>query len=465
MLGPQKIESYIGSETSKAFLFGLYVGLSLLLFVSWLDPARDSIFHKATNIYGIQALAGAILGGWRIWKRADSPKTVPAVSLIWICVGLAMWAMGQAVWTWATIRVADVPYPWWSDIFYLASDLFWLVALLMIFRSLRRPILPAISPFTKVLIPIAVSLLLTGLPTWINLRVNPVFTIRPGVIATDFIYIFLTFSSLILAISLLVGENSQIPYPLHQCIRYLCAASAIDAIATLAFTVTVKFPAPHTWGYYNGNWVDWLFLTAMYCWGVSTLKWPIRQEQLEYTFHTRRGKLPVADIYRAVDIEQGYPEFASFTDPDSIRWILKHIPSCWRVIKLGRVVVGSTFLFPVPRHLIKKIENARTNEYQTKSQEMVKEIRILERRLFDEVKKSPVTWDCLYLADASVLPKHRRRGLAFRSFKETIESILSEHDARNIEVYCWPTSLAGTKLAEGLRKHLEARHTPVKIIS
>src|SRR4030095_9377931 len=133
--------------------------------------------------------------------------------------------------------------------------------------------------------------------------------------------------SLILAIGLVVGENSQIPYPLHQCIRYLCAATAVDAIANMAFTVTVKLPATQTWGYYNGNWVDWLFLTAMYCWGASTLKWPIRQEQLEYTFHTRAGKLPLTDIYRAVDIEEGHPEFASFTDPGSIKWILKYTPN------------------------------------------------------------------------------------------------------------------------------------------
>lgn len=461
---PHKIESYIGSDRSKAFLFGLYVGLSLLLCVSWLDPARNSLLHKATNIYGVQALAGAILGGWRIWNRAESPKAAPAISSIWICLGLAAWAMGQPIWTWASIHFPYVPYPWWSDIFYLASDLFWLVALLMIFRSLRRPILPAIGPFTKVLIPIAMSLLLTGLPTWIASRVNPE-SIKPWVIATDFVYIFLTFSSLILAIGLVVAENSQIPYPLQQCIRYLCAATAIDTVATLVFTVTAKLPETYTLAYYDGNWVDWLFLTAMYCWGTSTLKWPVRQEQLEYTFRTRRGGLRIEDIYRAVDIEDEYSEFVSFTDPGSIDWILRNIPSCWRVIKLGRRVVGSTFLFPVPRHLIKRIEDAQTDEHQTKSQEMFREIRMLERGLFDEVKKSQVTWQCLYLADASVLPKHRRRGLAFKSFKETIESVVRQHKARKIEVYCWPTSLASRKLAESLRKHFEAQHIPVKIIT
>jgi|ERR1051326_5507886 hypothetical protein len=460
-----KLESYIDSDWSKAFLFGLYVGLSLLLFVSWLDPARGSVFHKATNIYGVQALAGAILAIWRIWEKAESPKASTAIPLIWICSGLAAWAIGQPVWTWASIRTVEVPYPWWSDLFYLASDLFWLVALMTIFRSLRRPILPAISPFTKIVIPIAVSLLLTGLPTWIVTRVNHE-SINPWVIGTDFIYIFLTFSSLILTIGLVVGENSQIPYPLQQCIRYLCVASAIDAIATLAFTVTEKLPATFALAYYDGNWVDWLFLTAMYSWGASALRWPVRQEQLEYTFHTRRGGLPIEDIYRAVDIEHAYPEFASFfTDPDSIKWILKHIPSCWRVTKLGRAVVGSTFLFPVSRHLTKKLEDTVTDEHQTLSQERLRDVRLLERQLFDEVKKSPVSWECLYLADASFLPKHRRRGLAFKSFKETIESLVQEHTGGKIEIYCWPTSMAGRKLFESLRKYFEAQNIPVKIIT
>src|SRR5438270_774678 len=115
----RKSETVIPSEVGKAFLFGLYVGLSLLLFISWLDPAHDSSLAKATNIYGVQALAGAVLGLWRVWQRGDDPRRTPATVSVWICIGLAAWTVGQGLWTWASFRIAEVPYPWLSDVFYL----------------------------------------------------------------------------------------------------------------------------------------------------------------------------------------------------------------------------------------------------------------------------------------------------------------------------------------------------------
>src|SRR3712207_9008597 len=68
-------------------------------------------------------------------------------------------------------------------------------------------------------------------------------------------------------------RSTLFPYTtLFRSIRYLCFATAIDAGAILAFTVTTKFAEKNPWAYFNGNWVDWLFLTAIYCWGVSVRK-------------------------------------------------------------------------------------------------------------------------------------------------------------------------------------------------
>ena len=162
-----RVETRLTADGGKAFLFGLYIGLSLLIVLSWLDPVHDSFLHKASNIYGVQALVGGVLGLWLISKRADKAQASPAISSVWISMGLVVWTVGQALWIWASFKIAAVPYPWWSDIFYLASDLFWLIAIYMIYSSLDRPRLPAVSPFTKVLIPIGISLVLAGVPTWI----------------------------------------------------------------------------------------------------------------------------------------------------------------------------------------------------------------------------------------------------------------------------------------------------------
>lgn len=448
------VERSSADDRSKAFLLGLYIGLSLLLFLSYLDPDHLSRFHKATNIYAIQALAGALLGFWRLRKSANNPKSLPALASVFISIGLAVWVIGQALWTWATFWYGEDKYPWFSDIFYMSSNVCWLSVLLMIFKSIERPILPAISSFAKVLLSIGVSLLLTGVPTWIASRLDPSsFTF--GKIACDFLYILLTFSTALLAVGLWLGDNRPTPYPVNQCIRYLTLASAFDAFAILAFTIAVKLPPGYTLEYYNGNWVDWLFLTAMYFWGVSALKWPVREETLNYSFHTTRSKVVrVEDVYRAIDIANDYSQNAPLINSESVSWILDKIPGCWGVIKLGQQVVGSTFLLPVPRDLMARLYEAEPKKYKTDAQ-MYEEVQKREREIFEEAKKSSPTWDCLYLAHASVLTKHRRRGLAFKSFSAAIKNIKTEHDKPHIDVYYWSITTERTKLAEKLGTHFD----------
>jgi hypothetical protein len=434
---------------SKAFLLGLYLGLSLLLLVSHLDPNHDSPLHKATNIYAVQALAGAILGFWRIRKRAENPRKTPALASVWICFGLAIWVIGQGLWTGGSIKFGEDQYPWWSDIFYIASDLCWLVALFYIFKSLDRRRLIENGPFITIATT-ALGLLVSGFVyvDRILIIAKKGFLSLP-ILTCDLTYILITFLSMILAVALVFGEeNAEIPFPVHQCIRYLCAATAIDACAILAFTVTDKIAENEPFGYFNGNWVDWLFLTAMYCWGVSVLKCPIRREELQYTSGTRRSGLQEDDIYRASEIAESYSQATHGIEAraiysDSIRWILDTIPRCWRVVKLGDLVVGSTFVFPVPQLLIDAFLDGEMNETK-------------EREMFEEVKKKSPTWECLYLADASIVAKHRRRGLAFKCFRETIENIAEEHNSK-IKVYCWPNTLERKGLADKLRRHFETQ--------
>jgi len=435
---------------SKAFLLGLYVGLSLLLLVSHLDPDRNSPLGKATNIYGLQALAGAALGYRRIRKRRADPTTTPALASVLICGGLTLWAIGQGVWTLGTAILKRDPYPWYSDIFYMGSNLCWLVALFYVFKSLRRRVLPAVSSYTAIVS--AVLALFLTLFGWVNSylidRAKEVAVLNqqtpPDPLLTlvcDLVYVFLAFSSMLLAVALVVGDNAETPSPVHQCIRYLCFATAIDAGAILAFTVTTKFAEKNPWAYFNGNWVDWLFLTAIYCWGVSALKCPIREEELRYTFGTKLTKeVRAADVYRAGEIarqccanEGEAARVAAYTS--SIRWILDNTPECWRVVKLGDWVVGSTLLFPVPQRLIDSLVARKTTE----------------REMFEEVKRNPLKWDYLYLADASILGGHRRRGLAFKCFVETIE--LKKSQNPEIKVCCRPNSIEEKGLTKKLEKH------------
>jgi hypothetical protein len=78
-------EMSFNNGRSKAFLLGLYIGLSLLLLVSHLDPQRDSQLHVATNIYGLQALAEDALGAEAVLatKAACAQMEANGYSMPW----------------------------------------------------------------------------------------------------------------------------------------------------------------------------------------------------------------------------------------------------------------------------------------------------------------------------------------------------------------------------------------------
>jgi hypothetical protein len=177
---------------------------------------------------------------------------------------------------------------------------------------------------------------------------------------------------------------------------------------------------------------------------MAALKCPVRQEELQYTLGTTRSGMTEADVYLAGEIAESCCKDAAEAERvaayvNSIRWVLDAAPSCWRVVKLGEEVVGSAFLFPAPRHLMESFNNGE----------------LKERELFEEVRKSPLAWDCLYLADASILTRHRKRGLAFKAFKTTIENIVKEYP--QIEVHCRPTTTERRKLADKIEAHFAGR--------
>lgn len=445
-------------DRGKGFLFGLYVGLLLLLIlVSLADPFHLDLaankytydkpgLHTATNIYGILALAGAVFGFWRIWKWTDKPRRLLFLPSIWICIGLAVWVVAQGLWVIDALN-GNEKYPGVHDIAFIVADLCWLGALWTIFRLvnklLKRLDEPEIkiSPFMAILS--SIQSLLVGSFVWLYhpLISTPVTLTKLFTLGTDFIYILSTYIGMILAVALVNGKTSQLPLPVQRCLRYLFAATAINAFATIAFVLTTKAPVNGAWKYADGNWIDWLLLTAMYCWGISALKCPIREAEYQYTYSTTLSNVKVEDFYRAREITQHYLQNETNSERtiylDSTRWIRDNISKCWNIVKLGDLVVGSTLVLPVSQALIKRFRDRE----------------ITEREMFKEVQNSPLSWECLYLADASILVQHRRRQLAFNCFKETIDGVKADHRTLEIEVHCLPNTLARKALVKKLEAH------------
>lgn len=439
-------------DRSETFLLCLFVGFSLLLPLVHAYSSYYSHFRTLTNIYGVLALAGAVLAFRRIWRRAEKPRTLLSLPSVWICIGLVIWVIAQVMWIVAKWKEPGGGGSGLYDMGYIAADICWVVALLAVFKSLGRSAVTAISPLMAIIT--VVLLLLMGGFGWLdhNLiarlsQLNPP-QLNSGdlfTLLTDLVYVLLTFYATVLAIALLLGINTELPLPVHQCLRYLFAATLIEAIATVAYLLTIKLKSTDPFFYSDGNWVDSLFLTAMFLWAVSALKCPIRRDECHYTFETLGNGVSLEDISRADEIAKLYSVDASAIDfqidEESRQWILDKIPHCWRVAKLGDLVVGSTLLFPVPRSFIDNFDRKTMKE----------------SAIFEELKKGVPAWDCLYLADASTLAKHRGRGIALKCFSETIETIAERHPNLKIQVYCWPNIPQKRRLVEKLRAHLQ-RH-------
>lgn len=443
---------------SETFLLGLFVGLSLLLpVVVHFDHKYDSHLRTLTNIYGVLALAGAVLAFWRIWRRSEKPRTLLSLPSFWICIGLSIWVVAQVMWIVAKWNDPNFRGSGLYDIGYTAADVCWLVALLMVFKSLDRRVVTAISPIMAI-ITTGLVLLMAGFAGLDHALIARLSELDPQLssgdlltLLTDLVYVLLTFCAIVLAVTLLLGINTELPLPVHQCLRYLFAATLIEAIATVAYLVTIKLNATQPFSYIDGNLVDSLFLTAMFFWGISALKCPIRRDELDYTFGTLGSGVSVEDIYGADEIARHYsvsvPDRDFKIDSQSRQWILDNIPDCWGVAKLGDLVVGSALIFPVPRSFMESFDPKTMKECE----------------IFEKVKReSVITWDCLYLADASTLMRHRGRGIALKCFSETIETIAKRHPRLNIQVYCWRNIPQKGKLVEKLQAYLKEHKEDLK---
>ncbi|HTB66473.1 MAG TPA: hypothetical protein VK727_09605 [Steroidobacteraceae bacterium] len=141
------------------------------------------------------------------------------------------------------------------------------------------------------------------------------------------------------------------------------------------------------------------------------------------------------DVLRALEIAEEM--FHTQTDADQMllnagyaRWVVSVIPCCWTLIVLGGTVVGGQFVLPTSIDMMRSFLGGNLSE----------------RAMMDEVRENGARdWDALYLAGATVVPDHRRKGLALEALSRTVEGIAKRRAAR-LELFYWPFSTEGRSL-------------------
>lgn len=112
------------------------------------------------------------------------------------------------------------------------------------------------------------------------------------------------------------------------------------------------------------------------------------------------------------------------------RFLQKYIPDCHNIIRAGRKVIGSTFIIPCNKELMKK--------FLTK--------KISEKDLFEEVKKKITykNFDTIYLCSSFLKEEYRGRGLAIEGRIKSIKKILQGRRIKPI-LFSWAQTKEGKK--------------------
>ena len=157
------------------------------------------------------------------------------------------------------------------------------------------------------------------------------------------------------------------------------------------------------------------------------------------TFSVDR-KLTKKDWDKSARLAEDY--FHTETKPDEIsiskenkEFILEYIPDCNNIIRAGKKVIGSTFIIPCNKDLMKK--------FLTK--------KISEKDLFEEVKKKITykNFDTIYLCSSFLKEEYRGRGLAIEGRKKSIHKILQGRRIKPI-LFSWPQTKEGEKSVKRL---------------
>ncbi len=110
---------------------GFYAGWLLLA------PGSDRTqLVFADTAYLVPIVAAALLSAWAVSRV---PSGLRGFWLL-VSVGCASWAVGEGLWSYAELGSGAVPFPWWSDAFYLGFYAAMLAALVVFFRPSFRVI-------------------------------------------------------------------------------------------------------------------------------------------------------------------------------------------------------------------------------------------------------------------------------------------------------------------------------------
>ena len=251
-------------KLTKPLYFLLYFYFVLviwwvLLMASGLKDA--TINYAYAFAYGLVPLFGGIFG-IREAKKWGLLKSALGKALLFLSLGLLTWSFGELIWSYYNLIIhVEVPYPSWADAGFFVSWPFWILGIIHLsratgarfgLRKIHGKLMLFIIPFLAVL---SSYYLLVAVARQGSFE----FAGGPLKIFLDIAYPVL--DVIILTLALLIYGLSrnflggQFKWP----VLITLFGFVVNYFADFGFSYTTTVGT-----FYNGNWVDLLFASAMF---------------------------------------------------------------------------------------------------------------------------------------------------------------------------------------------------------
>lgn len=271
---------------SSMFLLGFYTCLGIFwMTTAFLGIAKSgwqlSTFPEGITdvsygyiyafLYGLIPLFGGITGMVNA-KKWGSFKSIAGKAVIFLSAGLLTWGMGELIWSYYNFFLnQEVPYPSLADVGFIVSWPLWCLGVIYLSRAagVKYALKERHGQMLLVIIPIIAVVVSYYLLVVVARQGS--FDLDGGLMKIFFDIAYPVLDVIALTIALLVYGLSlkflggYFKWP----VLIILLGFIINYIADFAFSYTTTVETFH-----NGNWVDFVFATAVFVlsFGINTLQ-------------------------------------------------------------------------------------------------------------------------------------------------------------------------------------------------
>jgi DNA-binding CsgD family transcriptional regulator len=287
--------------TSAFFLLAVFTPIAI-------RQTRKGLFNNLANTYGIIPILGASLAylQTRTFKTAFQTREAPAnnvsnkyatipilgviirflrkmntkglyyFAIIKLCIGIAAWGIGNFIWLGIdyVCKHACELYPSPADIGYTIGAIFVFLGVLDIHNKI-------VGRLTTRNLTFIIWTIAYGIVCGLIVLMLRNFTFIPHrdplKLALDIFYPVSDIATLgILSLIINYTASNQSCLELRRPIYYLIAGMSLYLIADTSFSITTLIDETKFWGYYTGNWTDFVFACTFCVLSIGIIKLPLQ---------------------------------------------------------------------------------------------------------------------------------------------------------------------------------------------